>query len=59
MFKRLERYRKAVVAAAGVVAIGIAVIADSDFTSREGVIKCVIALLTAYGVYRVPNAPAK
>lgn len=57
--KKLEHYRKAVIAAFGFVAIGVAVLADSDFTSRDGIIKCVIALLTAYGVYRVPNKPQR
>jgi len=55
-----EKARKFVVAALGVAilyaGILLDVLGDADFTTTEGIIGAVIALLVALGVYRVPNA---
>lgn len=57
MFKRLEAYRKTVVAILAAAGGYIAVIQTSDFSTKEGVIGAVIAILGVAGVYGTPNAP--
>jgi hypothetical protein len=59
----LERIRKAIVAGLSVATAyaGIAadVLGESDLSTRDGVIAALFALLVAFGVYQVPNAPPR
>lgn len=59
MFKNLEKYRKAVVAFVTANGAAIALVSAADFSTWKGVVAFVIAELSAYGVYKVPNAPSE
>lgn len=53
----MERYRKAFVALAGVVALFVPELVGFE-DSVGTLFDTVISLLTAFGVFAVPNAPA-
>lgn len=55
----VDRTRKLVVASVGVAALIGSQIAGVEFGDgfTEAAVTVVIGLLTAFGVYRVPNAP--
>lgn len=55
--KKLEYYRKFVVALASANVDAFALVATADFSTLEGVVAFVVAELTAFGVYVVPNKP--
>jgi hypothetical protein len=59
IFQRLEKYRKAVVAAIGVAATYGAALATADLSTTQGIIGAILAVLTVAGVYQVPNRPAR
>lgn len=50
----LSKYRKAMVAAAGVCGTAATVLADGELSITDG-LAIVLAVLAAFGVYRVPN----
>lgn len=56
MSHRLAFMNKALVAAAGVIAVAVDVLADGHVSQAEAG-ALVIAVLTAFGVYQVRNAP--
>lgn len=56
--KKLEAYRKAVVAFVAANGAAIALVSTADFSTVKGVVAFVIAELAAYGVYVVPNRAA-
>lgn len=55
LITKLRNAKKAVVAFCGVVALAAPVIADADVTSTKGIITCIVALCTVFGVYKVTN----
>ncbi len=55
MFKKIETFRKAVVAYVGSVAAIWAVVAGADLSSKAGFFGFLAALMPAIGTYRVPN----
>jgi len=59
MLKKLEGYRKAVVAAVAANGAAIALVTTADFSTKQGIVTFVVAELAAFGVYKVPNAPVK
>lgn len=50
----MSKYRKAMIAVSGVCATLATVLADGKVDGTEGVV-VVLAVLGAFGVYRVPN----
>lgn len=56
MSHRLAWMNKALVAIGGIVAVAVEVLADGDVTPAEAG-TLLIATLTAFGVYKVRNAP--
>lgn len=54
----MAKYRKALVAVAGVCAVLGTVLADGSVDGSES-IAIIAAVMTAFGVFRVPNAPMK
>jgi hypothetical protein len=50
-------FRKAFVAIGAAAGVAAAALADGSFDTNE-IIGVILAFLGAYGVYRVPNAPA-
>jgi hypothetical protein len=52
----LDRIRKAVVAAIGVAAVVVPVLATHDLSSISDIIAAAVGVLTVLGVYRIPNA---
>jgi hypothetical protein len=57
----MEKYRKAVVAAVGAAALLLAGLGLEEYAGAEDealvLVNAVIGLLTAVGVYKVPNDP--
>lgn len=56
--KKLEAYRKAVVAFVAANGAAVALVASADFSTWQGVLAFVVAELSAFGVYVVPNKAA-
>ena len=53
----MKRYRKAIVAAAGVIALAVMRAYDIEVMGLESIVlETVVSALTAFGVYQVPNA---
>lgn len=55
MLKKLERYRKTIVAIVAANGAAIALVTTADFSTRQGIVAFVVAELSAFGVYQVPN----
>ena len=53
----MSKYRKAIVAVAGVLVVLGNVLSDGSLTLEEGVLLATSAL-AAFGVYQVPNTPS-
>ena len=53
--KKLEAYRKFVVALVVGNGAAIALVATADFSTTQGIVAFVVAELGALGVYAVPN----
>lgn len=51
----MKVFRKAIIAVAAALGVLGSALADGNVSTEEG-IAVVLAFLTAYGVYRVPNA---
>jgi hypothetical protein len=56
--KRLEAYRKAIVALVAANGAAIALVTTADFSTWKGILAFAVAEATAFGVYRVPNTTA-
>ena len=57
MFARIEHYRKTVVALVASIGGIWVVVASADLSTKEGLYGMIASLVTAVGVYKVPNAP--
>jgi len=53
----MKKYAKAIVAAAGLIALVAQAIASSNLSTTNGIISAAIAVATALSVYHVPNKP--
>ena len=59
--KKLEQYRKFIVALVAANGAAIGLVAKADFSTWQGIVTFVLAELASFGVYAIPNAqgPAK
>lgn len=55
--KKLEEYRKFLVALVGSLASVWTIVATADLSTREGLFSTVGAIVVALGVWAVPNRP--